>query len=268
MHGVFHEELFVLFLHQEGRLADPVLCISGEVTMLAQETDTKKIISRLVMQKILQHEVCKFLDKKKYEDLGKIFLSGEPDKDLRLDFIITKSNVGDRYYQGIADLQLKWITDDVERLDSEGNVWKTYEFRMSTGVNSRWNMKTEEIVERAECMMGLASLVTELDALVGKQMQIQTLTNEQRVQREDQIRHKKICDQIASITKWNEPQLIRGLRKGGKSRGISRDHFVDIPPGNYEVTFNEGSRRSPIVKKYFFMIPQNPAYLVSVKRTE
>jgi hypothetical protein len=236
--------------------------------MLTQETDTKKIISRLVMQKILQHEVCKFLDKKKYEDLGKLFLSGEPDKDLRLDFIISKTNIGDRYYQSIADLSLKWVTDDVERMDSEGNVWKTYEFRMVTGVSSRWNMKLEEVVERAECMSGLASLVSELDALVGKQMQIQTLTNEQRLQREDQIRHNKICEQVSQIIRWRNPEFSRGLRTGGKPRVVSREPFAaaKVPAGKYEIEFNEGSKRSPRVKKFFIFVPENPEYLVSVKR--
>jgi hypothetical protein len=236
--------------------------------MLAQETDTKKIISRLVLQKLLQHEVCKFLDKKKYEDLGKIFLSGEPDKDLRLDFIITKTNVGDRYYQAIADLQLRWITDDVERMDSDGNVWKTYEFRLATGISSRWNMKVEEIVERAECMAALASLVTELDALIGKQMQIQTLTNEQRLQRDDQIRHNKICDQVSQIIRWRNPEFSRGLRSGGKPRVVSREPFTvaKVPAGKYEIEINEGSKRSPRVRKFSIFVPENPEYLVSVKR--
>ena len=233
-----------------------------------QETDTKKIISRLVLQRMLQHEVCRFLDKKKYEDLSNAFLSKDPDKDLRLDFIITKLAVGDRYYQGIADLNLKWITDDIERMDSEGNVWKTYELRMATGVSSRWNMKTEELVERAECMAALASLVAELDALAGKQMQIQVLTNEQRLQRDDQIRHNKICDQVSQIIRWRNPEFSRGLRSGGKPRGASREPFTaaNVPAGKYEIEINEGSKRSPKTKKFLVVVPENPVYLASVKR--
>jgi hypothetical protein len=240
----------------------------GEDNMhqLNESQDTKKIISRLILQKLLAHEVCKFLNKKKYEELGHLFLSNDPDKDLRLDFIITKEDVGDRYYQGIADLTIRWLTDDLEKIDAEGNVWKNYELRMTTGINSRWSMKANELAERAECMMCLSSIISELDSLVGKQMQIQTLTSEQRIQRENQIKYTKTCDQIVQIIRWKQPELRRGLRAGGKTRGISRDPFSSIPSGSYELEINEGSNRSPRIKKYSLTIPQNPAYLATIKR--
>ena len=145
--------------------------------------DTKKIISRLILQKILQHEVCKFLDKSKYEELSRLFLSDEPDKEVRLDFRL-QNNVQDKYYSAIADTTVRWLTDDLEKTDAEGNVWKVYQLKMSSGVSSRWNTNFHEMVERAECMTALSSILVELNEMAGHPIHVQILNNQERIARD------------------------------------------------------------------------------------
>lgn len=231
------------------------------------ERDTKKIISRLVLQKFLQHEICKFLDKNKYEDLNRHFLSNEPDREIRLDFRLQNS-VADRYYASVADVLIKWSTDDLEKQDPEGNVWKVYHLKISTGVASRWNSSVPELLERVECMSSLASIISEIHEMAGHPIQIQILNNEERIARDLQRKYNAACDEIYKFIRWNAPELRRGLRLGGKSRSFQREILskIKIEPGKYEFEVNDGSNKSPKYKKYSVTIPENPAYLCAIKR--
>jgi len=235
--------------------------------MNLEEKDTKKIISRLVLQKVLQHEVCKFLDKSRYEDLSKVFLSDEPDKEIKLDFRLQK-NVNDRYYAAIADIAIRWTTDDLEKQDPEGNVWKVYQLKMMSGVSSRWNASVPEVMERAECLAALASLLSEIHEMAGHPLQIQTLTNEERIVRDLQRKYEAACDEIYKHIRWQVPELRRGLRLGGKARTFNRECLsaIKVQPGTYEFTTNDGSNRKPRTKRYSITIPENPLYLCAIKR--
>lgn len=229
--------------------------------------DTKKIISRLVLQKLLQHEVCKFLDKTKYEELSKLFLSDDPDKEVRLDFRLQK-NIQDKYYSAIADVTLRWMTDDLEKTDPEGNVWKVYQMKISSGISSRWNSNVEELIERAECMSALASALAELNQMVGHPIQVQILNNEERISRDLRRKYEAACDEISKFIRWNTPELRRGLRLGGKSRTFQREIFskIKVEPGRYEFETNDGSSKKPHMKRYSVTIPENPAYLCAIRR--
>jgi len=229
--------------------------------------DTKKIISRLILQKILQHEVCKFLDKPKYEELSRHFLSEEPDKEIRLDLRLQK-NIQDKYYSAIADMSLRWSTDDFEKTDPEGNIWKVYQVKITSGISSRWNANFHEMSERAECMSALASLLVELNEMVGHPIQVQILNNEERIARDIQRKYNAACDEIYKFIRWNAPELRRGLRLGGKSRTFQREIFskFKVEPGRYEFEVNDGSNKKPNHKKYSVTIPENPAYLCAIRR--
>jgi len=232
-----------------------------------ERQDTKKIISRLVLQKILQHEVCKFLDKRRYEELGQSFLSSEPDREQRFDFKLQK-NVADKYYAAIADLTIKWISDDIENQDPDGNVWKTCTLKLITGMSSRWNSNVFELAERAECIGLLSSLASELYELAGHPLQIQVLNNDQRIARDLKRKYDAACDEISKFIRWQAPDLRRGLRLGGKARTFQREIFakIKVEPGHYEFSVNDGSNKSPKYKKYSVTIPENPAYLCAIKR--
>lgn len=234
---------------------------------MLQEVETKKIISRLLIQKILQHEVCKFLDRSKYEDLSKQFLSSDPDREFKLDLKLQK-NIQDKYYSSIADVTIRWLTDDLEKTDPEGNVWKVYHLKMSSGISSRWNSNVHELSERAECISALASILSELNEMVGNPIQVQVLNNEERIARDLQRKHNAACDEIYKFIRWNAPELRRGLRLGGKSRTFQREIFskIKVEPGKYEFEVNDGSNKKPHVKKYSVTIPENPAYLCAIKR--
>lgn len=235
--------------------------------MNLEEKDTKKIISRLILQKILQHEVCKFLDKSKYEELSRLFLSDEPDKEVRLDFRLQK-NVQDKYYSAIADTTIRWLTDDLEKTDAEGNVWKVYQLKISSGVSSRWNTNVHELAERAECMTALSSILIELNEMAGHPIHVQILNNQERIARDLRRKYEAACDEISKFIRWNTPELRRGLRLGGKARTFQREIFtkIKVEPGNYEFDVNDGSNKSPKVKKYSVTIPENPLYLCAIKR--
>jgi len=230
--------------------------------------DTKKIISRLVIQKILQHEVCKFLDKPKYEDLSKLFLSENPDdKEIRLDLRL-QNTVSDRYYQAVADVTLRWTTDETEKTDPEGNVWMVYQLKMTSGVSSRWNANVAEMVERAQCLSALAAMMGEIHEMVGYPIQIQILNNGERIDRDLKRKYNAACDEISKHIRWQMPELRRGLRLGGKGRTFDRERFskIKVEPGRYEFELNDGSGRSPKYKKYSVTIPENPLYLCAIKR--
>jgi len=232
-----------------------------------QRQDTKKIISRLLIQKLLQHEVCKFLDKSKYEELSKTFLSDDPDKEIRLDLRLQK-NVQDKYYCAIGDVTFRWMSDELEKTDPEGNVWKIYQMKISSGISSRWNANVHEIAERAECICALASVLGELNEMVGHPIQVQILNNEERIARDVKRKYDAACDEIYKFIRWNAPELRRGLRLGGKSRTFQREIFskIKVEPGRYEFETNDGSTRNPRMKKYSVTIPENPAYLCAIKR--
>ena len=235
--------------------------------MNLEEKDTKKIISRLILQKILQHEVCKFLDKSKYEELSRLFLSDEPDKEVRLDFRLQK-NVQDKYYSAIADTTIRWLTDDLEKADAEGNVWKIYQLKMSSGVSSRWNTNVHELAERAECMTALSSILAELNEMAGHPIHVQILNNDERIARDLRCKYEAACDEICKHIRWRAPDLRRGLRLGGKARTFDRERFskIKVEPGRYEFDVNDGSAKSPKYKKYSVTIPENPLYLCAIKR--
>lgn len=235
--------------------------------MNTEEKDTKKIISRLILQKILQHEVCKFLDKPKYEELSHLFLSDEPDKEFKLDCRLQK-NIQDRYYSAIADASVRWLSDDLEKTDTEGNVWKVYQLKITSGVSSRWNTNVNELTERAECMTALASILAELNEMVGHPIHVQILSNEQRIARDLKKKYEATCDEISKFIRWHAPEIRRGLRAGGKARTFQREIFskIKVEPGKYEFETSEGSKRNPLVKKYSVTIPENPLYLCAIKR--
>lgn len=229
--------------------------------------DIKKLISRLILQKILLHEVCKFLDKKRYEELNSAFLSNEPDREQRFDFRLQK-NILDKYYSAIADMSIKWLTDESEKQDPEGNVWKTYTLKFSTGVSSRWGANICEFRERAECISLLSSLVSDLNEMAGHPIQVQILSNQERITRDIKQKHDSACKEISSFILWNTPELRRGLRFGGKSRTFGREIFmkINVEPGKYEFEVNDGSNKNPKYKKYLVTIPENPLYLCAIRR--
>jgi hypothetical protein len=194
-------------------------------------------------------------------------LSDEPDKEVRLDFRL-QNNVQDKYYSAIADTTVRWLTDDLEKTDAEGNVWKVYQLKMSSGVSSRWNTNFHEMVERAECMTALSSILVELNEMAGHPIHVQILNNQERIARDLKRKYDTACDEISKFIRWQAPELRRGLRLGGKARTFDRERFakIKVEPGRYEFDINDGSAKSPKYKKYSITIPENPLYLCAIKR--
>ena len=230
------------------------------------ENDTKKIISRLVLQKIISAESCKFLSKDSYADLNRRFLDSDPEKDLSIYYRLQGPEYERQYSSGICELHVKWVGGDKETQDPEGNVWNTYQLKMSASINSCWNLKPNEILMRSECISGISALVNDITSLVPDAVQIMVLNNEQRIQREIKRKYDNNCDKISEIIRMTHNNCRSGLRAGGKGRALNRELFSACSPGNYNILINDGSKRTAKIKKYTVTIPENPAYLVFIKR--
>ena len=242
------------------------------------QPDAKNILSRLILQKLLQHDVCKFLDKSKYEELSICFLSEEPDKVIRLDFklqpvhinTITSDSIIDKWNNRIAESVLRWMEDDSEKTDSEGNVWKTYQLKISTDIVFRLDASVQEFAVRSECMIALASILSEIHEMAGHPLQLKVLNNDQRIARDTKKKHDIASSLLSNFVRCNS-ELYRGLRAGGKAHTFSRErceHFtnVTVAPGLYCFGVRFGSHSSPRIKKYSVTITENPLHLCVIKR--
>ena len=240
--------------------------------------DAKNILSRLVLQKLLQHDVCKFLDKSKYEELSVSFLSEEPDKAIILDFnlqqehidTITDTDNNYKWNNRIAESVLQWIEGDYEKIDSEGNVWKTYQLKISTSIASRTNASVQEFAVRSECIIALASIISEIHEMTGHTLQLNVLNNDQRIARDKKKNHDVITNLLSNFIRCDS-EPYRGLRTGGKSRTFARERFeqftnVAVVPGLYCFDVRFGSYRIPRIKKYSVTITTNPLHLCVIKR--
>lgn len=85
--------------------------------------DEKKIISRLIMQKIMSSSAVKYLNPPCFEAVSAALLSDDPDKDINLVFKTVENRSS--YYSSIVDLSVKWEQGKDEIVDSEGNAWTT-----------------------------------------------------------------------------------------------------------------------------------------------
>lgn len=239
--------------------------------------DTKNILSRLVLQKLLQHEACKFLDKSKYEELSACFLSEVPDKDIKLNFKLQPhhtdnitDSIIDKWNNGIVESVLRWVERGSEKTDTEGNVWKTYQLKISSSVALRSNASVQEFAARSECMIAIASILSEIYEMAGHPLQFKVLNNDQRIARDIKQKHDVVANLLSNFIRWDS-ELYRGLRAGGKARTFARERYerfahVAVTPGVYCFDVNFGSHRSPRIKKYSVTIKENPLYLCVIKR--
>jgi hypothetical protein len=226
--------------------------------------DEKKIISRLILQRILASDVSQFLAEDSLRTVNDAFLSEEPDRDISLKFKLLKSKSD--YYSMIMDAHLKWELGKNELVDLEGNVWVTYTLKIGTSISSSFNGSLESFLERATCIAGGSDLLSEIAAMVPNSIRVKTLTNDQRIDRDNRVRHEKSCYTFENMFELEHKTLRKGLRCGGRNRGVLRNLVEGHEPGKYELVINDGSRRRPKLKKYLLTIPVNPEFSALLRR--
>ena len=131
--------------------------------MFSGESDKKKIISRLVLQKVLASGSVKWMKSSHFESVSKTFLSDEPDREVYIQYILKKPGVNENSYgNDIVTLSLKWLDAAEEILDPDGNVWKSCQLKISPSISSTYGDKEENFVPRVECMSEVRSLIDEI----------------------------------------------------------------------------------------------------------
>lgn len=232
--------------------------------------DQRKILSRLVLQRAMASDTVKFLTQENYERLSRQMLSESPEDEVTLTYKFIENRAS--YYSTIINLQLKWDKSPTEINDLEGNVWSTYTLRqtMSTGAGlSNGGISPEKLGQALECLNAVHALHGDISELVPKPIRVMVLDNDGRIARDAQRRYDAACKVLTDRLTSRDGRINRAnLRRGGKSRPIARDNpLLDgVPHGKYEFKINDGTRRVFNWKTYVVYIPENPAWLATIKR--
>lgn len=237
-----------------------------EVVENKSTMDERKVLARLVIQKVLSSDAAKYLAKDSFQRMHSLMLSEAPDVDFTLSFRLLEGR--DSYYSGIAGVEVKWVLGQVEINDTEGNVWSTYTLNMVPSVGSSYSNSIEQFIQRAECMYFLKDLIEDIRSMVPGPIRVMTLDNEGRIARDKKKKYDDSTRRFASYLQRERKKLRVGLRVGGKPRVISRtdDILTGIEPGTYEFRINDGSNRSPRYKQYVIRVPDVAGYYATIKR--
>lgn len=208
--------------------------------------ESKKIISRLVLQKIISSEASRYMDKMTHEKLSKDFLSSDPEKDKRFSLFIDPEKT--TYSGEVCTLELRWRDIEGEVVDPEGNVWTSHSLNFVTSLASCWNVSVETFNKRVQIMNLLSSLVEEISSILSGPIQVLSFNNEERIVRDEKRTKEKYCKNLYEFFFYEQKKFIRGLRVNGRSREFST--HLQIPAGTYQIFREEGSRRNPIYKTY------------------
>lgn len=222
--------------------------------------EEKKIISRLILQKILSADATRFMHKDSFNKLSKLLLSESPDEEFCASYRLTGPTERDRdsFYSTIADIRVNWDLGEKEIIDMDGNVWITYSLRVIPVMGNSYSGSTPNFFSRVECLVLVRDLVKELKSMVPGPIRIMTHDNEERLARDARRRHDAVCDRFKSELKSNRRDLRMGLRAQptGHLRNIMKDDELlkDVLPGEYEFTIDDGSRRKEVKKRYVISV--------------
>ena len=228
--------------------------------------DEKKIISRLILQRILMSETLRHVDKNAQELLSKQFLSDEPDKDVEIAY--RDQTMRSQYYNTVANVKVKWEQGKDELQDLEGNVWSTYSLNISPSIGSSYSSALESFTLRSEILFSVSELFNEIQAMAPKPIRVMALDNAGRLAREDKRRYDAAVTQIRSLIRGDGKHLRSGLRKNGSARSIPRSLIPNITGGTYIVTVDDGSRYRKVLKNYEVRVPGTPTFDARIRRID
>lgn len=236
------------------------------VKINTNDNNFKRTISRLIIGKILSSSSSKWMRNKSYEKLSAEFLSTEPEKDIFISYGLKKSGIDDAAYSSeIASLSIRWVDQNEEIIDPEGNVWKMSYLKIVPSLCSAYSDKEDSFSARVDCLTEVNATVSEIRKMVPGSIKSMILDNAGRIERNSRKIYDENCESIKSVIVAQG--LAKNLRKGGKGKTFSRERFpASILNGKYEIIFETGTRRLPVVKKYTVVVPENPSYLVQIQR--
>lgn len=228
--------------------------------------DEKKIISRLLIQKILSSDATRFMRKESFDGLSKRLLSETPDDEMTVNYRLQGTK--DSYYATIVDLNIKWVSGQNELVDLDGNAWTTYTLQVSPGIGNSYSNTIEQFRDRASCMGLVKDLVDEITEMVPGPIRVLFLNNEERVARDNKRKYEAVCEKFSSELRSYRKDFRVGLRTNGKARAIGRadDLMMGVPPGRYEFAINDGTQRRPKFKRYVVTVPTIETYYAAIKR--
>lgn len=254
-------------------MTDPQTIISNSDSILNKATaDQLKILSRLVLQRIMSSDATKYLSQESFDRVSKQLLSDTPDAKIDVDFrfLENRQTPSYSYYSVIAGLTINWTQSPNEINDLDGNVWCTYTHtvapRTSSGCTSSETKKFSQI---ADCTSRVQALVEELESMVPEPIRVMVLDNDGRVARDNKRYYDGVCDRLVVSLRHGENRGLRvGLRRGGSARPIDRgsELLLNVKPGRYEFSIDDGSSRRPNIKKYIVVVPENPMYYGAITR--
>jgi len=220
--------------------------------MKSDPKESKRIISRLILQKIISSEATKYMTKEMCQKLNNDFLSSDPEKNKKFCLYLDPSI--NSYNNETCSFDIRWYDRDGEVVDPEGNVWTSHELKMSANIGGTWGASVEGFLQRIEIMNCLSRLIEEVNSVLKGPIQVLSLDNNERISRDEKRIYEKYCQELYEFFYSCNRQYIRGLRVMGSSRPF--DHTLKVPAGRYEFQREEGTRRNPIVKKYVVDIPR------------
>jgi hypothetical protein len=232
--------------------------------------DERKILSRLIIQKIIGSDASKFLRKDSYDRIMKLLISEHPDEEFHISYRLHE--LRDSYYNTVTDLTVKWTQGNNEINDLHGNVWTTHNLVISATISAAYSNTREQFGMRAECIGLVNDLIDQINALVPQPIRVMSLNSLQRQARDEKNRIERISSQLSNNFEQEHKAYRTGLRRGGRGRNVPRNALtkitVTITPGTYSFQINEGTRRCPRYKKYTATFPHNEAYPVMIKRVD
>ena len=232
----------------------------------------KRIISRLLIQKILTSGASNYISRRSYEHLSNMFLSEKPEEQhIELTFRTIKEKENESYsYYGtntiIALLTFQWGQDASTLQDLDGNLWAMQPLGITCRFMASGACDTGAAVERAECLNFIVELMKDVTEMVPGPLKYMKYTNSQRIELEMKSKYDKACQHLTEHFQWAGRRDRMGLRVGGKSRALDRAQFNGIEPGTYVFFIAEGKRSNSRSRKYSVTIPENESYRPYITR--
>ena len=222
------------------------------------QNSDKSVISRLIIQKILSSDSMEYIAKESSEKINAAFLSANPEKDLNFFYRLKNTN-NSAYYNTIVEVGISWKTDPSEIQDLEGNVWNKCSLVISPTIASSYGSVSEQFLQRAECISQVGNLIKEIKEMVSAPIKVMSLTSEQRIERDRKRKYDLDCGKIIEAVMANKNAIRKNVRIGGV-RSFSKEMIASVGTGKFEFEINDGSRRSPRIRKYSVVVPENGTY--------
>jgi len=243
--------------------------MTDQVGIASQTQNDKKAISRLVIQKILASGLGEYISETEWKGVNEQFLSENPDKDLSFNLKLDRKDSSSSYYSAnaVATLGLKWVTDEMEVQDLEGNVWTKQHLKVIPSISSTYSLDYASFMRRTDILLVMRELMTQIREMVPEPIKVMTLDNSARVARDKKIQYDAACKYLIGELSSTQRYLRRNMRVGGTSRVLDKSTCSNVLPGTYEFAINDGTRHRPKMKHYSLTIPENPNYSPFFKRT-